>query len=178
MKPLSNNSYIWILSSYNSTGAILCGVIKMGDVLGCNSIQKSTSLYGGNPDNSSRKTSSYSQTVTPPTRHTVSSEGVNLFFFYKLITFNLFHSYNVKHLTCTIFYSSGLQNIYKIHIWKYSTFTIVKLLTKNKTYTNIDQKIFSWHLVVCWPWLLMWSVQTSRFCFSCTYMDETPLLSL
>ena len=28
-----------------------------------------------------------------------------------------------------------------------------------------------------WPWLLMWSFRTSRFCFSCTYTDETPMLS-
>ena len=55
--------------------------------------------------------------VTPPTRHPVSSEGVIfIFYFYKLITFKLVHSYNVKHLTCTIFCSSGLQNIYKLHI--------------------------------------------------------------
>ena len=63
MKPLSNNSCIWTLSSGNSTGAILYGVIEMGDVLGCISIQKSTSLYGGNPDSSFEKTSSYSQTT-------------------------------------------------------------------------------------------------------------------
>ena len=52
------------------------------------------------------------------------------FFYYKLINFKLVHSYNVKHLTCTIFRSSGLQNIYKLHIWKCSTFTIFTLLTK------------------------------------------------
>ena len=63
MKPLSNNSCIWTLSSCNSTGTILCRVIEMGDVLGCNSIVKSTFLYGGNPGSSSRKTSSYSQTT-------------------------------------------------------------------------------------------------------------------
>ena len=33
----------------------------MGDIPGCNSIQKSTSLCGGNPSSSSEKTSSYSQ---------------------------------------------------------------------------------------------------------------------
>ena len=69
--------------------------------------------------------------VTPPTRHLMSSEGVIFFpVYYKLINFKLVHSYNVKHLTCTIFYSSGLQNIYKLHIWKCSTFTIFTLLTK------------------------------------------------
>ena len=35
-----------------------------------------------------------------------------------------------KHLTCTISYSSGLQNIYKLHTWKCSKFTIFALLPK------------------------------------------------
>ena len=48
--------------------------------------------------------------VTPPTRHRVSSKGVT-FFFFKLITFTLAYSYNVKYLTCIILCSSGLQNI-------------------------------------------------------------------
>ena len=48
-------------------------------------------------------------------------------------------------------------NIYNIYI-----------VYKNKTYTKIDQKVFSGHLVVCWPWLLVWSVRTSCLCFSCT----------
>ena len=68
------------------------------------------------------------QPVTPPTRHRMSSEGP--FFFFKLITFKLAYSYNVEHLTCIIFCSSGLQNIYKLHIWKCSTFTIFTLFTK------------------------------------------------
>ena len=63
MNPLSSNSCIWTLSSCNSTGAILCGVIEMGDVSRCNLIWKSTSLCGGNPDSSSGKTSSYSLTT-------------------------------------------------------------------------------------------------------------------
>ena len=59
--------------------------------------------------------------------------GCHLFiFFYKLITFKLVQLYNVKHLTCTIFCSIGLQNIYKLHIWKCSTFTIFTLFTKTK----------------------------------------------
>ena len=74
--------------------------------------------------------------VKPLTRHPVSSEGVIfLFFITTLITFKLVHSYNVKHLTYTIFCSSGLQNIYKLNIWKCSTFTILTLLhlfTNNK----------------------------------------------
>ena len=63
MKLLSNNSYIWTLSSCNSTGAILCRVIEMGDVPRCNSIRESAPLYGGNPDSSSERTSSCSQTA-------------------------------------------------------------------------------------------------------------------
>ena len=35
----------------------------MGEVSGCNLIPKSTTLYGGNPGSSLRKTSSYSQTT-------------------------------------------------------------------------------------------------------------------
>ena len=69
------------------------------------------------------------RSVTPPTRHRVSSEGS--FFFSSLINFKLVHSYNVKYLTRIIFYSSGLQNIYKLHIWKCSTFTIFTLFTKS-----------------------------------------------
>ena len=63
MNPLSSNSCSWTLSSCNSIGVILYGVIEMGKVPECNSIQKSTTLYGGNPSSSSGKTSSYSQTT-------------------------------------------------------------------------------------------------------------------
>ena len=56
--------------------------------------------------------------------------------YYKLIIFKFVHSYNVNHLTYTIFCSRGLQNIYKLHIWKYSTFTIFTLFTK-ETKTHI-----------------------------------------
>ena len=57
------------------------------------------------------------ENVTPPTRHPVSSKGVIFFpVYYKLINFKLVHLYNVKHLTCTILCSSGLQNIYKLHM--------------------------------------------------------------
>ena len=73
----------------------------------------------------------YISIVTPPNSHMVSNEGV-IFFFYKLVTFKLVYSYNVKHLTCTIFYSNKLQNIYKLHIWKCSIFTIFTLFTKTK----------------------------------------------
>ena len=81
--------------------------------------------------------------VTPPTRHPVSSDGAIFFFtYYKLIAFKLVQSYNVKHLTCIICSSSGLKNIYKLHTWKCSIFTIFTLLhlfTNNKkdiTYTK------------------------------------------
>ena len=85
INPLSSDSCIWTLSSYNSTGAILCGVIEMGDVPGCNSIHKSTSLYGGNPGSSSGKTSSYSQTtqgrsksyLTSSSRVRLASQPIN-----------------------------------------------------------------------------------------------------
>ena len=46
-----------------------------------------------------------------PTRHMVLSEG-SFFFFFFHINFKLVHSYNVQQLTCIIFCSSGLQNIY------------------------------------------------------------------
>ena len=69
-----------------------------------------------------------------------------LFLFFKLIAFKLVQSYIVKHLTCNIFRSNGLQNIYKLHIWKCSTVTIFTLFTKETktTYTKIDQKVFQW----------------------------------
>ena len=53
--------------------------------------------------------------VTPPTWHRVSSEGS--FFFSSCINFKLVHLSNVKHLTCIIFCSSGLQNIYTSSIY-------------------------------------------------------------
>ena len=51
-----------------------------------------------------------------PTRHRMSSEG-SFFFFFKLITFTLAYSYNVKQLNCIIFCSNGLQNIYTSSIY-------------------------------------------------------------
>ena len=55
INPLSNSPCNWTLSSCNSTGAILCGVIEMGVVPWCNSIPKSTTLCGlpVNPQNTS-----------------------------------------------------------------------------------------------------------------------------
>ena len=85
MNPLSKNSCIWTLSSCNSTGVILCGVIEMGDVPRCNSIQNSTSLCGGNPGSSSGKTSSYLRTargrsksyLTSSSRERLASQPIN-----------------------------------------------------------------------------------------------------
>ena len=75
MNPLSSNSCIWTLSSCNSTGAILCGVIEVGDVPGCSSVQKSTSLYRGNTGSSSGKTSSYSQTTRGRSKSCLTSSS-------------------------------------------------------------------------------------------------------
>ena len=79
--------------------------------------------------------------------------GCHIFFYiffpiyYKLITFKLVHSYKVQHLTCTILCSSELQNIYKLHIWKCSTFT---LLTKEtKIHIHYTEWSFSGHLMMC-----------------------------
>ena len=63
IKPLFHNSYNWALSSCNSIGTILCRVIEIGDVSGCNSIVKSTSLCEGYLGSSFKKMSSYSQTA-------------------------------------------------------------------------------------------------------------------
>ena len=75
MNPLSNSSCSWNLSFCNSTGAILCGVIEMGEVPGCNSIPKSTTLYGGNPGSSSGKTSSYLQTTRGRSKSSLASSS-------------------------------------------------------------------------------------------------------
>ena len=75
INPLSNNSCNWTLSSCYSIGDILCGVIEMGDVSRCNSIQKSTSLYGGNPGSSSEKTSSYSHTTQGRSKSCLASSS-------------------------------------------------------------------------------------------------------
>ena len=85
MNPLSSSSRSWTLSSCNSTGVILCGVIDMGKVPRCNSIPNDITLYGGNPSSSSGKTSSYSQTtrgrskscLTSSSRVRISSQPAN-----------------------------------------------------------------------------------------------------
>ena len=75
MNPLSSSSYSWTLSSCNSAGAILCGVIEMGEIPGCNSIPKSTSLCGGSPGSSSGKTSTYSHTTGGRSKSDLSSSS-------------------------------------------------------------------------------------------------------
>ena len=62
------------LGSYK-TGAILCGVIEMGEVPGCNSISKSTTLYGGSPSSSFGKTSTYSQITRGRSKFGLSSSS-------------------------------------------------------------------------------------------------------
>ena len=79
MNLLSSSSFNWSLSSYNSTGAILCRVIEMGEIPGCNSIPKSTALYGGSPGSSSGKTSTNSHTTRGRSKYgLISSSSVRL----------------------------------------------------------------------------------------------------
>ena len=77
------------------------------------------------------------------------------FFFPSRINFKIVHSYNVKHLTCIIFCSSGLQNIYTSPI-----FGSVQQLQYLHWFTNfhlqnfiykIDLKVFQWAPIDLWP---------------------------
>jgi hypothetical protein len=63
MNPFCNRSFNWVLSSANSFGGIRYDLLEIGAILGFNSITNSTSLYGGNPGKSSRKTSGNSHTT-------------------------------------------------------------------------------------------------------------------
>ena len=47
----------------------------MGEVAGCNSIPKSTTLYGGSPGSSSGKTSTYSHTARGRSKSGLSSSS-------------------------------------------------------------------------------------------------------
>ena len=93
-----------------------------------------TPLLRSDPIGGSELDPGCSDTVTPQLGIGCQVRGHSLFFFFSRINFKLVHSSNVKHLTCIIFCSSGLQNIYiyiyKLHIWKCSTFTIFTLFTK------------------------------------------------
>ena len=87
--------------------------------------------------------------MTPPTRHMVSSEGSFFFFFSSRINFKLVHSYTVKQLTCIIFYSSGLQNIYTSSIEVFNIYNIYIGL-QNFIY-KINLKVFQWAPIDVWP---------------------------
>ena len=87
--------------------------------------------------------------MTPPSRHRVSSEGS--FFFSSRINFKLVHSYNVKHITCIIFYSSGLQNIY-IQAPYMEVFNIYNIYIGLQNFIyKIDLKVFQWAPIDVWP---------------------------
>jgi hypothetical protein len=63
MNPFSSRSCNCVLSSVNSFGGIRYDLLEIGAVPGFNSITNSTSLSGGNPGRSSRKTSGNSHTT-------------------------------------------------------------------------------------------------------------------
>ena len=89
--------------------------------------------------------------MTPPTRYRVSSEGsVFFFFFFILITFTLAYSYNVKHLTCVILCSSGLQNIY-IQAPYMEVFNIYNIYIVYKIHIQNRPKVFQWAPIDVWP---------------------------
>ena len=89
--------------------------------------------------------------MTPPTRHSVSSEGSFFLFLFKLITFTLAFSYNVKHLTCVIFCSSGLKNIYKQAPYM-EVFDIYNIYIGLQNFIyKIDLKVFQWAPIDVWP---------------------------
>ena len=73
-----------------------------------------------------------------------------LFFFSSRINFKLVHSYNVKHLTCIIFCSSGLQNIYTSSIYGSVQHLQYLHCLQNFIYT-IDLKVFQWAPIDAWP---------------------------
>ena len=76
---------------------------------------------------------------------------VTLFFFFFFITFTLANSYNVKQLTCIIFCSSGLQNIYiQAPYMEVFNIYIVYMGLQNFMY-KIDLKVFQWAPIAVWP---------------------------
>ena len=73
------------------------------------------------------------------------------FFFFKLITFTLAFSYNVKHLTYIIFCTSGLQNIYKQAPYM-EVFNIYNIYICLQNFIcKIDLKVFQWAPIDVWP---------------------------
>lgn len=63
MNFLSVNSLSYFLTSSSSTGAIRCGCLDIGMVLGISSMANSISHFRGSPGNSSGKTSRNSSTT-------------------------------------------------------------------------------------------------------------------
>jgi hypothetical protein len=63
MNPFSSRSCNCVLSSANSFGGIRYDLLETGAIPGFNSITNYTSLSGGNPGRSSRKTSGNSHTT-------------------------------------------------------------------------------------------------------------------
>ena len=75
----------------------------------------------------------------------MSGEGVTFFFFpvyYKLINFKLVHSYNVKHLTCTIFSSRGLHKYIQAPYME--VFNIYIAYKRNKNTYTLYQMVLQW----------------------------------
>ena len=73
------------------------------------------------------------------------------FFFPSRINFKLVHSYNVKQLTCIIFCSSELQNIY-IQAPYMEVFNIYNIYMSLQNFIyKIDLKVFQWAPIDVWP---------------------------
>ena len=76
------------------------------------------------------------------------------FFFYLFfprINFKLVPSYNVKHLTCIIFCSNGLQNIY-IQAPYVEMFNIYNIYIGLQNFIyKIDLNVFQWAPIDVWP---------------------------
>ena len=72
------------------------------------------------------------------------------FFFFSRINFKLVHSYNVKQLTCIIFCSSKLQNIY-IQAPYMEVFNIYNIYIGLQNFIyKINLKVFQWPLIDVW----------------------------
>ena len=90
------------------------------------------------------------------------------FFFFKLIIFTLAYSYNVKQLTCIIFCSSRLQNIY-IQAPYMEVFNIYNIYMGLQNFIyKIDLKVFQWAPMDVWP--LTADVDCPVLCFPLLYL--------
>ena len=83
---------------------------------GCIPARRVTPLFRSDPIGGSEPDPGCSDTVTPQLGIGCQVRG-HSFFFSSSINLKLVHSYIVKHLTCIIFCSSGLQNIYTSSIY-------------------------------------------------------------